>query len=231
MLRRDFVRAAVSAGIVPKLLLGQQSSTPLPPPAPVPWTLGLNQKTPLPHVQTADRIAKTDARFFSALQLATLTRLCAVMMPAIGDKPGAIEAETPMFLDFLMAGSPAARQNVYSGGLNWLETEAHRKFGKAFQKLDDDEADVVLKPWLRTWMSDHPPTEVHAGFVCIALDDIRRATVNSKAWSEHPSTGAEERAASGLFWSPIEPDIYGAEGKAHVLAAPRSAHTMPSYPR
>jgi hypothetical protein len=231
MLRRDFVRAALSAGIAPKLLLVQQSSTPLPPPAPVPWTLGLNPKTPLPQVKAADGLAKTDARFFTALQLATLTRLCAVLMPAIGDKPGAVEAETPMFLDFLMAGSPTARQSVYSGGLNWLEAEAQRKFGKAFAKLDDGEADAVLKPWLRTWMSDHPPTEAHSGFVCIAHDDIRRATVNSEAWSEHPSTGAEERAASGLFWSPIEPDIYGAEGKAHVLAAPRSAHTMPSYPR
>jgi hypothetical protein len=234
MLRRDFVRAAVSAGIAPRLLLGQQNSTPLPPPAPVPWTLGLNPKTPLPQVQVVEGIAKTDPRFFTALQLATLTRLCAVLMPAIGDKPGAIEAETPMFLDFLMAGSPAARKSVYSGGLNWLEAEAHRKFGKAFTMLDDDEADEIVKPWLRTWMSDHPPTEVHAGFVCIALDDVRRATVNSKAYTEHPANGAEERASSGLFWSPIEPDIYGPEssgGKAHVLAAPRSAHTMPSYPR
>jgi len=234
MLRRDFVRAALSAGIAPKLLLGQQSSTPLPPPAPVPWTLGLNPKTPLPQVQTVDGIAKTDARFFTALQLAALTRLCEVLMPAIGDKPGAVEAETPMFLDFLLASSPAARQKMYSGGLNWLEAEAHRKLGKAFQKLDDDEADAILKPWLRTWMSDHPPTELHAGFVCIVHDDIRRATVNSKAYGEHPAMGAEERAASGLFWSPIEPDVYRATNavvNAHVQAAPRSAHTMPSYPR
>jgi hypothetical protein len=220
-------------GIAPKFLLAQQQSAAAPPPpAPVPWTLGLNAKTPLPHVEVVDGIATTDARFFSAAQLATLVRLCDVMLPALDGRPSAVEAETPMFLDFLLADSPAARRNVYSGGLNWLDTQARARYSKSFAKLDDSQADAILKPWLRTWMSDHPPTDLHAGFVCIALDDIRRATMDSKAWSDGRDTGRQ------LFWSPIEPDIYrprngGAQNStnAHVQAAPRSAHTMPSYPR
>jgi hypothetical protein len=136
-----------------------------------------------------------------------------------------------MFLDFLLAESPAARRTFYSGGLDWLEAQAHTKFGKGFAKLDDSQADAILKPWLRTWMTDHPPTEAHAGFINIAQDDIRRATTNSKLWSDRTGSGA---ASGGLYWSPIEPDIYGPETpgvNAHVQAAPRSAHTIPSYPR
>ncbi|WP_433964074.1 hypothetical protein [Tunturiibacter gelidiferens] len=47
MQRREFVRAVISVGLLPKALLAQQTATPdPPPPAPVPWTLGLNPKTP-----------------------------------------------------------------------------------------------------------------------------------------------------------------------------------------
>jgi hypothetical protein len=74
MLRRDFVRAAMTIGIAPKLLLAQQQGTPAPlPPAPVPWTLGLNRRTPLPRVDVAENIAVSDIRFFTPLQMQTLT--------------------------------------------------------------------------------------------------------------------------------------------------------------
>jgi hypothetical protein len=238
MLRRDFVRAVVSVSFAPRLLLSQQAATPaLPPPAPVPWSLGLNPKTPLPHTEVADGIAQTEPRFFTAVQMATLVRLSDVLLPPIGDKPGALQAETPAFLDFLIGGSPAARKKVYTGGLGWLDLEARKRYGKAFAKLDDSEADAILKPWLRSWMSDHPPTEPHADFVNIAHEDIRTATVNSKAWSEAASADVKADAdANGLYWYPIEPDIHdlGADCTrvpVHVAGAAKAAHAMPSYPR
>ena len=46
MLRRDFVCAVVSVSFAPRLLLSQQTANPAPPPpAPVPWTMGLNPET------------------------------------------------------------------------------------------------------------------------------------------------------------------------------------------
>jgi hypothetical protein len=202
----------------------------------VPWTLGLNSKTPLPQTEVVDGIAKTEQRFFTSVQMATLIRLCDVLMPSIGNKPGALQAETPLFLDFLIGRSPAARKKAYTVGLNWLDSESQSRYGKAFAKVDDGQADAILKPWLRTWMSDHPPTELHADFVNIAHEDIRRATVNSKAWSEVPSVGALASTETGLYWYPIEPDIYEASSRLahaplHIIAAPKATHSIPAYPR
>lgn len=232
MLRRDFVRAVISFLFAARLSRAQQAADPtLPPPAPVPWTLGLNSRTPIPATELADEIAATELRFFSEKQMATLRRLSDVLFPALDGKPGALQAQTPIFLDFLIGSSPEPRQKTYSGGLDWLEQTSQSKYKSSFAQLDDAQAGDLLKPWLRTWMSDHPPTEPHADFINIAHDDIRNATVNSKAWDAIPTVSGEESTEVSLYWSPIEPDLYGRTGSVHMQAVSKSAHGMPSYPR
>ena len=235
MLRRDFVRAVLAVGASPKLLLSQQAATPAPPPpAPVPWLLGLTPKTPIPHVEAADQVALAEWRFFSPQQMSVLTRLSDVLMPPVGEKPGAVQAQTPQFLDFLIGDSADARKQVYREGLDWLDSESRKKFNVEFAKITDAQADELLKPWLRTWMNDHPPDEKHADFVNIAHDDIRTATVNSKAWFSAPQLGAAQRTQEELYWSPIEPDISLEKADnlpPHVQAVPKADHPMPSYPR
>jgi hypothetical protein len=237
MRRRDFVRGVLAVGAAPRLLLSQQATTPAPPPpAPVPWLLGLNSKTPIPQVVTAEQVATAELRFFTPRQMATLTRLSDVLMPPMGEKPGAAQAQTPMFLDFLIGSSPEERKQVYTRGLDWLDVESKKKFNSEFDKLTDAQAGELLQPWLRTWMSDHPPAEQHADFINIAHDDIRTATINSKAWFAVPEVGAEPRTTEELYWSPIEPDTseFNAECTKvppHVQAAPKSGHPMPTYPR
>ena len=81
MQRREFGYSMVAVTLAPKLLLAQQASPAPPPPAPVPWTLGLNPKTPLPHTAAADALAEADLVFFSAEQMAALTRLSDLLMP------------------------------------------------------------------------------------------------------------------------------------------------------
>lgn len=209
MNRRDFVLAALAASVSPGLLRAQQKASPVPPlPAPEPWTLGLNPATPLPATQPAEAVAKGDLAFFTPAQMGTLTHLCDVLLPAEGGKPGALAAETPMFLDFFVADSPAARKQLYTGGLAWLDSEAQRRYSKAFAEISAADADPLLRPWLRTWMSDHPPTGEHADFVNIAHHDIRTATIASRAWSDAADAGAQEQTPVDLYWSPIQPDLH-----------------------
>jgi Gluconate 2-dehydrogenase subunit 3 len=237
MLRRDFVRAVVSVGLLPKALLAQQTANPAPPPpAPVPWTLGLNPKTPLPVTEAADGIAETEASFFTSTQLATFTRLCDLLLPPLDSKPGALQAGTPMFLDFLIGSSPMPRKKVYSGGLDWLDAASKTKYKLPFAQLNATQADALVKPRLRTWMTDHPPTEQHADFINIAHEDIRVATMNSKAWDDAGVAAGQDWVTSGLYWSPIEPDMAGlgttsTQLPPHVMAVPKAPHSIPSYPR
>jgi hypothetical protein len=230
MKRREFVRVLVPVIAAPKLLLGQQTKQPLPAAAPVPWFVGLNPRTPLPVTADAAEVAESELRFFSALQMRNLYRLSRTLMPPFGGKPGAIEAGTPEFLDFLLADSAPERQNLYAGGLDWLEAEAQKKYKMSFFALTDEQVDVLVQPWVRTWMSDHPPTEAHADFVNVALDEIRTATINSKAWSQTPATPAGEWGETALYWSPIEPDVAFIQAEPHV-AAHRGAKDMPEYKR
>lgn len=238
MLRRDFVRAVVSFFVAGKVVRAQKINDPtLPPPAPVPWTLGLNSRTPMPVTELADQVAMAEVTFFTPAQMSTLTRLSDLLLPPLNGKPGAVEAETPKFLDFLIGSSSDALKKTYSDGLDWLESTAQSKYKTGFAKLDDAQAGELVKPWLRTWMNDNPPTEAHADFINIAQDDIRNATVNSKAWDHVPSVGAELNTEVAIYWSPIEPDVYGenpayAHSQPHVMAMPRGGgKTFPAYPR
>jgi hypothetical protein len=204
----------------------------LPIASPVPWTLGLNPKTPIPQTAVAEGIAEAKLSFFTAPQMESLERLCDLLMPAMGGKPGAVDAETPQFLDLLIGQSPEPRKKIYAGGLAWIEAEAQKKFKMAFAKLDDGQASELLKPWLRTWMSDHPPVESHADFVNVAHDDIRESTFNSKAWAESALASTHEGTPTGVYWSPVDPEPHtmSENAKPHVQAA-KGAAKMPMYPR
>ena len=238
MKRREFVRALITASLAPRLLTGQQPDhTPTPPAGPVPWSRGLVPQMPMPTTEAAVDVAEADLNFFSPLQMETLRRLSDVLMPADSVRPGALEAKTPQFLDFLIGNSSDERKQAYSLGLDWLESSAQTKFKKPFAHLDATEADALLKPWLRTWMTDHPPTEPHAGFLGVAHDDIRTATINSKAWKNATNTAVvDERTPDGLYWSPIDP-LVDSERSAlcgtvtHATAAAKAAKGMPVYPR
>jgi hypothetical protein len=234
MLRRDFVRAVITVSLAPRGMLSQQSSTAVP--APVPWTLGLNSKTPLPLTETVDMVAETEASFFTKAQMGTFERLCDVLLPPIGNWPGALQSGTPAFLDFLIGSSPEARQRVYTVGLDWLDSASKDQFQLPFAGLSDVQAGALLKPWLRTWMTDHPPSERHADFVNIAHEDILTATMNSEAWSAANLGANQDLITEGLYWFPIEPDVDRvraacARTPARIIGAPKAAHTFPSYPR
>ena len=223
MQRRDFVKAIVAASVSAKTMLGQQAAAPSvapaapppsPPPAPtapgpVPWMRGLMEVKPLSMTPLVpDAVAQTNAHFFSDRQMATLRRLSEILLPPIKGYPGALDAGTPEFLDFLIGASPPDRQQMYQSGLDRLDGEARQHFGTSFAALEKEQADQLLRPWLRSWMTDNPPQEPHAHFINVAHSDIRTATINSQAWSEAAGAAGQREMNEGLYWFPIEPDIH-----------------------
>jgi hypothetical protein len=214
MQRRDFVKAMVAASVAAKAAFGQEAAPPKAAaqapiaPGPVPWMEGLDQVKPLPVTPLVpDAVAETNSHFFSDRQIATLRRLSEILQPALKGYPSAAEAGTPEFLDFLIGASPAGRQQMYQSGLDRLDREAMQKFGVTFDKTSAAQADELIRPWLRTWMADHPPAESYAHFMNIAHRDIREATLNSQAWSDADVAVRRQAPAMELYWYPVDPDI------------------------
>ncbi|MEO8737507.1 MAG: gluconate 2-dehydrogenase subunit 3 family protein, partial [Edaphobacter sp.] len=214
----DFVKAIVAASVTAQAALGQHAGTPVapsaPPPAPaapgpLPWMKGLLEVKPLPMTPLVpDAVAQTSVRFFNAQQTATLRRLSEVLLPPFKGYPGATDAGAPEFLDFLIGVSPSDRQQMYQSGLDRLETEAKQHFNVSFASVNAAQADQLLRPWLKTWMTDHPPTEPYAHFINIAHTDIRTATINSQAWSNAANGARQHTPDVGLYWFPVDPDIH-----------------------
>lgn len=227
MRRRDFVKAIVAVPAAVNEMFAQTSTAPYgqkttapqsassAPPAPAPQD---SPKSPLrqgllefrsqPITATVpDAIASTEGRFFSDRQMATLRKLGDILLPPYNGYPGAAQAGAPEFLDFLIGVSPADRQHMYTTGLDWLEASAQKKFSVPFAQVDAEQADKLLRPYLRTWMNDHPPTQPQERFVNLVHQDFRTATMNSQEWSIAATSSGDRAPGIGLYWSPVDPDI------------------------
>lgn len=226
MERRQFVKGLMAASVSGKALLGQTAHpqtapatvTPgahpagvtaaTPAPGPVPWMRGLLDVKPLPIGSAVpDAFASPSTKFFSDDQIATLRQLCEILLPPLKGFPGAVDAGTPEFLDFLISVSPEDRQHMYKSGLDRLDRDAKKKFGISFAAVSSAQADTLIRPWLKPWMTDHPPTEPFEQFLNLAHEDIRTATFNSKAWNDATIAAGERPPSVGLYWFPVEPDV------------------------
>src|SRR5689334_12657774 len=98
MKRRRFIQALAAAPAAPALL-AQQAAQQAGPPVESPET---DIVFAIP-----DDASEPVLRFFNQRQFATLRRLSDVLMP------GASEAQTPEFMDFLIGDSPAERQQIW----------------------------------------------------------------------------------------------------------------------
>lgn len=245
MRRRDFVKGILAASAAARTLAGQQAASPAATagttaapaaaqettaistvaPGPLPWMRGLLEAKPLTIPPLSpDAVAQTNADFFNVQQAATLRRFAEVLMPPLKGYPGALEAGAPEFLDFLIGASPRERRQMYLTGLDRLDAEAKRLFGIEFAHTDKAQADKVIRPWLRAWMNDHPPTEPFEHFINVAHSDIRSATINSQAWNDAAVAAGKHAQGVDFYWYPVDPDMRrgtiapvqrAGQGKAH----------------
>lgn len=193
MKRRRFIQtiAAAPALAVPaSSALAQQPANPQ-----------ARQASEIPRLETSvsDVAAAYTPRFFTALQFSALRKLSAILMPALGNNPGALEAEAPEFLDFLIGQSPVERQQIYRAGLDLLNAQAMKQFKKNFADVDETQANTLLAPLRIPW-TYNPPTEPLSRFLREAKADVRTATMNSREWN----TVGGKRTGVGQYWYPID---------------------------
>jgi hypothetical protein len=145
-----------------------------------------------------DAVGQPVPRFFFGPQLAALRRLSDLIVPAMRDTPGAIDARAAEFLDFLVGQSPVPVRSLYRNGLDALNTRATAKYGKAFAQLDDTQADGLLSPLRQPWTWKEPG-DPFAVFLRHAKADILTATMNSREWNTTAQRGRGS-AGTGTYW-------------------------------
>jgi len=212
MRRRDFVKAMVAVPVSAQTVFGQQAdakAVAIAPAQPVAGTTRgcADANAQLIRQSVPDAVATTRAGFFNEQEMGTLCKLGDILMPPLNGYPGASQAGALTFLDFLIGASADDRKQMYRAGLHRLNAEAEQQFHLSFSHVTAAQADKLIRPWLRTWAPNHPPTEPFARFINLAHDDIRTATMNSQAWSEAATSTGERAPGVGLYWSPVDPDL------------------------
>lgn len=196
MKRRRFIQhlAAVPAIAVPVPdLLGQQPA----------GTARPQVEPPKLELTSLDAAGETTQRFFDAQQFATLRRLSDILLPPLSGMPGALDAKAPEFLDFLIGASPADRKQLYATGLNALNTQATKRFNKAFAELSETQAAELLAPLRQPWTYE-PPADPFARFLRQVKQDVRTATMNSREYTTAGSSGGRRGGGIGQYWYPID---------------------------
>jgi hypothetical protein len=193
MKRRRFIQALAATPAAPALL-----AQPAPQGQPAPPAA-----EPSLRYTVAEAAAETVPHFFTAQQFAALRKLSDILNPPVSGAPGALEAQAPEFLDFLLSQSSADRQQLYRIGLDGLNAQAKKRFNKAFADLDTAQAEMLLAPLREPWTYEAPSDAV-AAMLRAAKDDVRRATTNSHSWNLAATAGRTRSAGGGLYWLPID---------------------------
>ena len=136
-------------------------------------------------LSAADAVADGVPRFLSKAELAAFADLARVLVPAFDGRPGAVEAEAPQFLDFLLSLSPAEVQTLYRSGL------------AQFARTKD--ASLLNRPW-----AYEEPKDAYHRFLRAARTALYQATVNSKPWAEAMAQRSRNASATGLYWLPVD---------------------------
>ena len=86
----------------------------------------------------------TPAGALSPAEAATLSAMCARIIPTDENGPGATEARASVYIDRALAGWLAPSRDAYSSGLSGIDDAARARGGKRFVELSPAEQDAVL---------------------------------------------------------------------------------------
>jgi len=152
-----------------------------------------------------DQVAALTPRFLTAEQFATLSRLADLLFPAIAPNPGALDVQTPQFIDNHLAVSASDRQRLYGDGLDDLGKRAQSRFKKRFADLSAADADAIVKP-LFTVRGPVMSVVDLGPFINRVLQDVRTVTMNSPQWAA-AQTAAGNPVPRLLYWQNVDPTV------------------------
>src|SRR5437868_7751342 len=133
-------RALQVLGAVPvAAAIGQQPTTPQ-----APLTPGVTTQVPVKPGQTPG--VATGPRFFNRHEWKTVALLADYVIPRDEHSGSATDAKVPEYIDYLLSEKDANvnTQIAMHGGLAWLDTESHKRFGKAFVDASDAQRREML---------------------------------------------------------------------------------------
>jgi hypothetical protein len=190
MKRRGFFKTLAAVPVISELEAQQPAVNPTQPVQPP--GRAASEELPKITISVPDAAADSEREFFTAPQFSAFSKLSDLLAP------GAAKSGAPDFLDFYIGRCDAARQRIYRDGLDGLNAQAQKQFGKSFSEIEDAQAQSLLAPLHRPWTYEEPADPV-ARFLREAKIDVRMATVNSR------ESGAGRRfAGSGLYWYPLD---------------------------
>lgn len=82
-------------------------------------------------------------KFLTPHELATVTLLCDIILPADARSPSASQVGVPAFIEFMVKDQPDM-QTPIRGGLNWLDHECRTRFGQPFTSCTPDQRIAVV---------------------------------------------------------------------------------------
>ncbi|MBM3793548.1 MAG: gluconate 2-dehydrogenase subunit 3 family protein [Acidobacteria bacterium] len=184
MKRRRLLQSLMAS---PAAAAAAQAATP--PPAPQAASPATEQ-FPALKVTAADAATDGVIYFFSSEQFLALTRLCEAIAPAGANRPSAVDADVPAFLDFFIGQSPAATKALYRDGLDRL--------------VRDGVAGASLSALKDSW-SCAGPADAFARFLQQAKNDILQATMNSREWAAAQGRASRrDGMPTGYFWRHVD---------------------------
>ncbi len=131
MKRRDLIKniTLTSVGIATAQVLPAQNDA---------TQSGKPKKQKSNYGRTPDEIKRDEKlaseTFFTPAEMAVITLLCDIILPAEGTSPSAVQAGVPAFIEFVAKDMPY-QQVPLRGGIMWLNNYARKSFGKSFAAI------------------------------------------------------------------------------------------------
>ena len=97
-------------------------------------------RTPKEKERDAQLMAET---FFNEQEMATITVLCGLILPADEKSGSAVDAEVPDFIEFVVKDMPHYQLSM-RGGLMWLDHESNKRFETAFKDCTTAQQTEIL---------------------------------------------------------------------------------------